>query len=306
MTSDWLRGVWKRARALLLRRRVERELGDELAFHLVMEIERNVARGLTAAEARRAAAVSFGGHDRWAERVRDVRNYGWLEALTQDARQAWRGYLRAPGFALAAVVTLALGIGGVTAVFGVVDAVLLRPLPFPEPDRLVHVWETNPEGSDFSAADANYLDFAASGQALESLGAFRPDALAFGAAGGEQVRALAASHSLLGLLGAEAALGRTFTADEDRVGGATQVAVVSDAFWRRRFGADRGVLGRTVLLQGTPHEVIGVFGPDVRFVDADLWIPLAADPSGDRTDHWLSMVGRLAPGAGGWPTAARR
>ena len=293
---DRVRAVWKRLRGLVAFRARERELNDELAFHLELEIEQNIRLGMTPENARRAAHVAFGGVERYREGVLEVRNLVWLETLMQDLRHAIRSYRRTPGFTLVVVVTLALGICGATTIFGVVDAVMLRPLPYPDPDRLVHVYETNPAGMDFTTSEPNFLDFAASNRTFETLGGYRLDAMTAGSETPEQVSALAASHQLFEVLGARIALGRAFTAEEDRPGGGSRVVVLSDGFWRSRLGADSAVIGRSLPLEGTPHTVVGVFSREMRFEKADMWRPLAADVERDRGDHWLGMVGRLAPG----------
>jgi putative ABC transport system permease protein len=142
--ADRLRGWRRRLRALLHRRNAEHELSAELAFHLDMETEKNIRAGQSPAAARRAAMLAFGGVDRFAEDVRDVRNLGWLEDLRQDLLHAVRGFRRAPGFTAAAVTAICLGVGANTAVFAVVYAVALAPLPYAEPDRLVRLWESHP------------------------------------------------------------------------------------------------------------------------------------------------------------------
>ena len=221
-----------------------------------------------------------------------------MDALVHDLRQAFRALRRSPGFAAVAVLMLALGIGAATAMFSVVDVTLLRPLPFHEPHRLVHVWETTPQGEDFSASEPNYLDFRAGARTLSALAAFRMGERSLTGGGEpERLRSVAATHSLFPVLGVTPALGRGFAASEDQPGGDARVAVLGDRLWRRRFGADPRVVGRTITLDGAPHTVVGVLPASFRLLDADVWTPLAPGASQDRTDHWLRMVGRLAPGA---------
>jgi putative ABC transport system permease protein len=293
---DRARGWWKRLRGTLRRADVEREQQEEFAFHLQLEMEENLRRGMTPAEARRAAHVAFGGAERHAERVREVRNFRWLEVLAQDLRHAARSYLRAPGFTAVLVFTLALGIGGATAIFSVVDGIVLRQLPWPYPGALVDVQEVNPDGQDFSASEPNYLDFAAQNRSLSALGAWRVDAVTLAGDAPAQLAALSASRSLAEVLGVRLLLGRMFTADEDRPGADARVVVLSEPLWRSRFGAAPDVVGTALLLEGTRHEVIGVLAAESNLRGADLWKPLAADPARDRGDHWLGMAGRLAPG----------
>ncbi|CAN5762274.1 ABC transporter permease [soil metagenome] len=161
----------------------------------------------------------------------------------------------------------------------------------------MYVFETNPDGLDFSASEPNFLDFAASNRTFESLGAYRLDAMTAGADTPEQVRALAVSHQMFDVIGARVAIGRAFTAEEDRGDGSSAVVILSDGYWRSRFGADSTAVGRTLPLEGLPHTVIGVLSPEMRFEKADLWRPLGARARMDRGDHWLGMVGRLSPDA---------
>jgi predicted permease len=294
---DRIRAVWKRLHRLVGLRAKERELSDELTFHIEMEIEQNVRLGMTPSEAHRAAHVAFGGVERYREGVLEVSGVVWLETLMQDLHHAIRSYRRTPGFTFVVMMTLALGICGATTIFGVVDAVMLRPLPYPDPDRLVYVFETNPDGMDFSTSEPNFLDFEASNRTFESLGAYRLDAMTAGDDAPEQVRALAASHQMFAALGARIAIGRAFTAEEDGADGSSAVVVLSDGYWRSRFNADSAALGRTLPLEGMPHTIVGVLSPEMRFEKADVWRPLGADARSDRGDHWLGMVGRLSPDA---------
>ena len=142
--SDRLRAWYRRVRVLLQGREADREMQRELAFHLDMATDKHIRAGLTPDEARRAARLEFGGTERFAEEVRDVRNIGWLEDLMHDLRHAARGFRRSPGFTVAAVTALSLGIGVNTALFPVVYGVLIAPLPYDEPERVVRLWESNP------------------------------------------------------------------------------------------------------------------------------------------------------------------
>ena len=220
-----------------------------------------------------------------------------MNTLLHDLRYAARSLRKSPGFTLIAVLTLALGIGATTTIFSVVDATVLRPLPFPEPDRLVRLWETTPQGEDFSASDPNYLDFREQNRAFEEMAAFRQADLSLTGEGEpERLEGMAVTHTLFPLLGASPALGRGFAPEEDRPGGATRVVLLSHELWQRRFGGDRNVIGRTLTLDGHGHTVIGVMRPGFDFPGAELGVPLAPDPAADRGDHWLRMIGRLRPG----------
>jgi putative ABC transport system permease protein len=227
-----------------------------------------------------------------------------MSSLLDDARFALRNLRRRPALPVLAILTLALGIGSTVAIWTLVDALLLRPLPFADAGELVRVVEVNPHGDDFSGAEADYLDFRARNRSLSGLGAYRPERLILAGPGstagaGEpvQVDAAAASASLFGVLGATPLAGRTFLAEEDRPGSEAPVALIGEGLWRRRFGADPGAIGRSILLDGVPHRLVGVV-PARRAlpVEAELWVPLAADPGARRNAHWLTLVGRLRRG----------
>jgi predicted permease len=237
--------------------------------------------------------------------------------MLADVRFALRQFAKSPLFTAAVVLVLGLGVGATTTVFTLVDAYLLKPLPFPEPDRLVSVWRTRrPDVTRYPFSLPDFLDVKAQARSFSQLaiigasgvnlsgGEGAPD----GGATAEHVSAGRASAEFFPILGARAALGRTFTADEDRPG-REQVVVLSDALWRRRFGADPGVLGRTVTIDGKPHEVVGVMPASFRFPasltssePAELWTPAAVAPQqeparrGSHTSALGHLVGRLAPG----------
>lgn len=294
--ADRLRGWWKRIRATVRPGDADREMTDEMRFHLEMQIEQNVLAGMSPAEAKRVARLAFGGVERFKEEVRGGRGFPWLESVMRDVRLAVRGLGRSPAFAATAVLTLALGIGAAATIFAVVDAVLLRPLPFDAPDRLIHIWETNPEGSDFSASDPNYLDFR-DGSNTATLGAYRVDEVSLTGQGEpRRLVAGAVTASLFPLLGVAPAIGRSFGPDEDRHGGETRVAVLGHELWQTVFGADSAVVGRTISLRGEPFTVLGVMPATFRMLGAEIWLPLAPNPALDRDDHWLGMIGRMADG----------
>lgn len=220
--------------------------------------------------------------------------------MLHDLQFAIRTLRHNPLISGVAVLTLALGIGAATAVFSVADAVLLRPLPFHDPDRLVRIHAVTPEGSAASFSDAAYLDLAAAARTLEGAAAFREVGTSHVLSGDgdpERIIAVPVSASAGSVLGVHPAAGRMFTPDEDRRGAEGRV-VLGHALWQRRFGGDRAVLGRLVLLDDRPFVVTGVMPPGFDFPDgADAWIPLAASADRARDDHELAVFGRLAPGA---------
>ena len=204
------------------------------------------------------------------------------------------------GFTAVAVITLALGVGATTAIFSVVNTVMVRPLPFADPDRLVRLWESNPAGGwpQFSHSHPNFLDWRAHQTTLEGMAAYSGASFATSSdSGAEIVRGMAVTVDFLPLLGAQPALGRNFTGDEDRPG-APLVVLLGDGYWRRRFNGSHAVLGQTVVLNGRTFSIIGVLPPSFQWgtTDLEVIVPLAPDPQRNRGDHRISAIGRLKPG----------
>lgn len=220
--------------------------------------------------------------------------------MRQDLRFALRLLGRRPLITGMAIAILALGIAGATSVFSVVYAVILRPLPYHEPDRLVRIWEVTRDGDPFSFSAPNYLDLASQAQTLASVAAFREvqaNAVLTTADTPQRITVVPVSASLMPTLGASAQIGRTFDTDDDRPQPGARRLVLSDPLWRTAFGADPRVVGRQVLLDGEATEVIGVMPPDFDFpAGTEAWSPLAADPRRDRDDKDLAVIGRLAAG----------
>jgi predicted permease len=291
-----------RLQALWSGRRLDRELDEELGFHLEMATERNLRRGMAPEEARRAAVREFGGVERHRERARDERGVRFLETLAFDLRLGARSLRRTPAVTGAALVTVALAVGATTLIWAVVDAVLLRPLPYREPERLVQLWESHPEqGPRVVVSRGNYLDWLERAEAFEALGAYMPG-WGRGLTGDGppvQVTTALVTPSLLRLLQVEAAEGRTF-AEAEGEPGKDDAALLSEGFWRRRFGGDPEVLGRTLTLDGESYRVVGVMpaGFDVPTREVDVWLPMSFPPAyyEQREAHTLHVVGRLAPG----------
>ena len=298
--------------------RADRELDEEIRHHLDLETQEGVRRGLPEPEARRRALITFGGVARHAEAARDQRGTVFLEELRRDIGLAVRGMRRNPGFAVVAILTLALGIGANTAIFSMVDGVLLRPAPFDDPERLVMVWETdrNSGTSHEPASVPDYLDFERRSDTVEELGAILPTEATLGvpASDPERVTMLAVTPGTLALLGIRPVAGRAFAEGEQ----GDPLAVVSEALWRGRFGSDPDVVGRSVSLDGSAATIVGVLPDDAdwgirqvlgaadygrSFADrgarrVDVWTPLDADPAAfPRTTHPVFLVGRLRPGA---------
>jgi predicted permease len=289
---------------------VEREVDSELAFHLEMRVRELVDQGMSPNEARAAALQRFGDVERITAACRDIgrrrneemRRAEWLSDLRHDLRYALRGLRASPGFTAVAVLTLAMGIGASTTIFSVANAVLLRPFPYHEPDRIVRLYETNPTTETFGISEPNYLDWVERVRGLSQLAAFTGGNLTLlGDGDPEQLNTMAATPSLFPLLGVRQLVGRVFNEEEAKPGAPARVVVLSYAFWQTRFGADPQVVGRTMNLDGTSYEVIGVMPPEFVFPgNPVLWEPLAPSatlsrgetPRGDRR---LAVLGRLAP-----------
>ena len=224
-----------------------------------------------------------------------------METLLQDIRYAFRSLRKSPGLVAIAVVTLALGIGGNTTIFSVVNTMILRPLPYPNAGRLVNVREDLPSqgvrGNEVSYR--NVEDWRASSRSLVGLAAYGGRTYNFGATDGEpeRIQGQGVNWNIFNLLGVAPAIGRTFRPEEDVFGG-ERVAILSDDLWRRRFRADPGIVGRTIVLNDAPHTVIGVMPSRMEFPgNSKLWTPLAINPEEGRGNHYLEAIGLLAPGA---------
>ena len=296
-----MRNVVRRLIGSAHRAEVERRLDAEMRFHVEMATERHVRAGLAPDDARRMALAEFGGAERFKDDARDEYRSRLLDELSQNVRYALRVVRRQPGYATAAVVTLALGIGASTAIFSVVHGVLLRPLPYAEPDRLITVWEQNvARPSDRNVVSVPTFEaWRSRARGFEGMAGLVPlPATIPGATSPERVMGAEVSPGYFELLGVAPALGRTFTPEEERSGGAN-VVVLSDGFWRSRYGADLEVIGKTLSLDGRSHTIIGVmpaaFEPP-RFAwlqDQVLWRPFGPTESNRRWGRFLLVVARV-------------
>jgi predicted permease len=284
---------------------VEREVDSELAFHLEMRVREFLERGMTPDDARAAALTRFGDlgritaacRDLGRRRNRDMRRAGWLTELRHDLRYALRGLRASPGFTAVALLTLAMGIGASTTIFSVANAVLLRPFPYHEPERIVRLYETNPTTQTYSVSEPNYLDWRERVRGMSQLAAFTwRSASLIGDGDPQQLDALAVTPSFFPLLGVRPALGRVFGDDEASTGSPARVVVLSYALWQTRFAGDPAITGRTINLGGASYQVIGVMAQDcVVPGNPQLYQLLAPSPSAPRDDHLLTVIGRLAP-----------
>jgi putative ABC transport system permease protein len=286
-----------RLRALLRKSEIEHELEEELRHHIEQQTEQNIRLGMSPEEARDAARKAFVGVEQAKERSRDARGVRWIEDLWQDLRYGARMLMKNPGFTLIAALTLALGIGANTAIFTVVNAVLLRPFPYPDSERMVQLMRRfPPEGGPVSAT--KFLFWRERNRTFESMAALDAPFAGINLAEGEpeRIRGVRVSADFFQVYGISPALGRGFTAEEDRPGG-PRVVVVSDGLWKRRFGADPGLLGKEIKLGGELCVVIGIMPSGYEAGHAvDIWMPLRPVAHDQDQANPLLVIGRLRPG----------
>jgi putative ABC transport system permease protein len=285
------------------RDRAEQDLDDELRAFVDQAAEDEIRNGATEAEAHRRAMLHLGGIEQVKERVRVARHGAWLDMIGRDVQSGLRQIRRSPGFSTIAIATLALGIGANAAMFSAVDAVLIRPLPYADADRLVMVWDdsTRTGGeSKFFSTPAEWHAWRRNNTVFTDIAASQPaDAVLSGSGEPEELPARKVSGNFWSVLGVHASLGRTFTEDEDTR--AVRVVVISHGLWQRRFGAAPDVLGRTITLNDASYEVIGVMPREFYFMpgrNVDVWMPTSF-PQG-MLNHWswhdVHCVARLKPG----------
>ena len=313
---SWLRVLLFRFGGLFFQRRREQELSDEIGSHLEMQIEDNLRQGMNQEEARLAALRQFGGVEQVKEVYRDRRGLPLLETMVQDLRFGGRMLRRSPGFTASVVLTLALGIGANTAIFSVINSILLRPLPYQDPEGLVQLWEISSQqkGSNDknSVSLPNFVDWREQNQSFEYMAAYLARSMNFtGEEQPERLQGVVVSPSFLPLLKVQPFIGRAFLPDEAQPG-KHRVVMISYSLWQRRFGADPNITEKTMLLNGIGHPIIGVLPERFQFPDpegrrapgssagqtTDLLLPMAFDPKnlGDRGSHFLLALGRLKPG----------
>jgi putative ABC transport system permease protein len=312
----WLRVLLSRFGALFCEKGLEQRLEDELKSHLEMLVEENLKKGMSAEEARYAALRSFGGIEQTKETYRQQRGLPFIESLAQDLRYALRTLRRNPGFAAVAVLTLALGIGANTAIFSAVNALLLNPYPFPQPDRIMFVDARHASGKNSGAGYRDFLDWQEQNSVFDEMAIVaRPGTYTLTGQGEPQrIIGGGTTAGFLRVLGVQPILGRFFTAEEDKPG-AAPVAVLSYAAWQRRFAGSVDVLRRTMTLDGEPFTIIGVLPS--RFAlpgipTCEFFTALRESPSQGRMQHQYIVIARLKPGItleraqGDMTTIARR
>ncbi|MBV9084812.1 MAG: ABC transporter permease, partial [Acidobacteriaceae bacterium] len=299
-----------RLRSIFRRHQVERELESELRFHLDQQIEENIVNGMRPDEARRAALRVIGDLTQHQEECRDMRGVNFIENLSQDIRYGLRTLRQAPAFTAVAVLTLALGIGSNTAIFSVVQAALLRPLPYRQPDRLITLGEVRHERqltdrlamSTWNASYPDLLDWRAQSKSFESLGGFSGDGFTLRGVGEpESVFAVQVTPNFFSVLGVNPQLGRDFHTGEDEAAG-PHVAILMHSFWKSRFGGDPAVVGRSIQLDSNIVTIVGVLPREFEFAprgNVQIWVPLhiSGDMATRRSLRWIRPVGRLARGS---------
>ncbi len=305
--------AWHRLKAIVLRRRLDRDLDDELEFHLAMREAELMRGGLTRSHARDAARRQFGNATHFKERTHDMWTFGSFESLRQDVRFAFRTIRKSPGFATVTVMAFAVGIGGNTAIFSMLDAMRASAMPFGQPDRLVQLWgnvaraRVERRGASFP----DYLDWRTQSRSFDDMAAFDGATLTLsGDDEPERIQVELVAASYFSLLGIPPAQGRTFRADEDDVSKPAFVVVLSDGLWKRRFGADPRIVGRTVMLtsrvspaaRAMAFTVVGLMPPGFKGLTdtAELWVPFAlyAPPGAlaNRGTRGFAALARLKPG----------
>jgi putative ABC transport system permease protein len=276
-----MRGVregWRRLRSLGRRNELESGLEDEIRFHIDRQTEKNRQAGMAPEEARRQALIKFGGVERARESTRDEYRFAFVEDFLRDLRYGGRALRRSPGFTVVATLTLAVGIGATTAMFSVVNGILLRPLPYPEQDRLIEVVHQAPGVGigRLYASSAVYFTYADHNRTFDGVAYWDWDqspVTVTGSGDPEAVQSLEMTHEALALLGADPILGRRFTPEDDRPGSAPTV-MISHGYWQRKLGGADPV-GKMLVVDGVPRQIIGVLPPSFQFFryPADLFYP---------------------------------
>ncbi len=295
---EWLRQIGRRLRMLLRRERFDADLAEEMRLHRELREQERVADGLGSKAAHFEISRRFGNDLVLREESRDMWGWNWLDNLVQDTRFGLRMLLKNSGFTAVAVLTLALGIGANTAIFSLVNAVLLMPLPFPQADRILGVWEKPPGGERNGISTLNFLDWKNQNTVFTTMAAQTWSSVTLtGSDVPVELRDGRVSATFFDIFGVKPLMGRTFAPDEDQRG-KEHVVVLSHRTWESRFGADPQIIGRSVRLNGEPFTVIGVMPPGVFDREwQDVWTPLAFRPKDMTRDyHWMISWAQLKPG----------
>src|SRR5947208_4133306 len=297
--EHWLYTIPLRLRSLFRWAQADQELDDELRDHLDRKTEEYVAQGMAPEEARRRARLELGGVEKVKEECRDARRVTWTQDLSQDIRYGLRMLAKNPGFTAIAVLTLALGIGANTAIFSVVDSVLLRPASYAKPSELVDINEVGPEtaaGAINEVSPGDFIEWQKQAQAFQGIAAYQRwefHALT-GTGEPDEVWAVPVTTNLFSILGVNTIRGRTFAENE------TQAVVLSYQYWESHFSSDPNIIGKALALDGKSYTVLGVAPADFEFPRANtqIWVPLtfSAAESADHAHRTLSVIARLKSG----------
>ena len=300
--EHWFYTVPLRLRSLFRRGQVEAELNEELRYHLERQIEVNTAAGMSVEEARYAALRAMHGLDQRKEECRDMRRVRLIEDLWRDFRFSLRSLLKRPGFTAIALLALALGIGANTAIFTLVNAVILQPLPYRDPDRLISVYGTRNRSTQGSVGPTDFLDYRSQNKTFEQFAASGSMMLPMNLTGSgepERLNASIITGNYFDTFGVRPALGRGFSLENEKTG-QDHVTVLSHAFWQTRFGGDPNIVNKTINLDGKAYEVLGVMPAEVVLPQpAQLWVPINFDADPEmkmRNARFLRGIGRLKEG----------
>jgi predicted permease len=277
----------------------DRDLTEEIESHLAHEADTNRARGLSDAEAQRQARLKFGNPLAVRQRVWAYRSLPILENIWRDLRYAWRSLRKTPGLTIIALLVIALGIGVTTAVFSIVNTVLLQPLPYADPQSLMRLAQFSPQRTTEVASVPEFNLWRQQTAVLREVAGYDLGGAGLNLTGGDhpmQVQGVHVTHDYFTLFGAPVILGRTFTTEEDSPHGGN-VVVLSYGLWKQRFGGDAHIVGRTIQIDNTPYLVVGVIGRNfVTDAPTDLWIPYQFDPNSKEMAHYFRVAARLQPG----------
>jgi predicted permease len=295
--TDFGRRLRARARALFQRNAVERDLDDELHFHLDMETEHLMRMGFSEGEARRRANREFGGVERYRDESRDARGVSAIEDFLRDVKVGARSLRRAPGFALVSIFTVALGIGATTAVFSIIDGILLRPLPYPAADELVRIYERTAEYPTSSFAAPNFYDLERNTKSLRAAALYADDEITvLGLSQPVRIGMARVSDRFFDVMGVHPSLGRGFVVGEGRGAGNDHPVVISDRFWRAWLNARPDWQNHLIRVDGGVARVVGIAPPGFSFpTGSDMWA-VSYDDNPHRTSHNWYVIGRLRPG----------
>src|SRR5215510_3957836 len=301
MNRSWFRSLLLRMRSFFRSRAIEQDLDDEFRYHLERQSQEHLARGMTPEQAQRAAKVAFGGLEQRKEECRDVRRLHLLDSLIRDLRHATRVLTKNPGFTCGAILILGLGIGANTAIFTMVNSILLRQLPFKNAERLVWIWSTRTDRDKAFYSIPNFIDTREQSQAIDDIAAFANWGVNLtGSGDAERLSGVRISGNAFELLGVAPEIGRTLS-PLDAKPDAGRVIMMSHGLWQRRFGADPQILDQSVLLNAIPYTVVGVLPPSFVLPNAEIDVvsPLILESDSQRSDrgsNFLRTFARLKPG----------